>query len=230
MRIWDIAPGYLNRQSLLGEHRELHGIVSIISNNKKGYSRHPETLRWAGFGWALRQRHRMLVAEMTLRGYVDRSVVLTRSSPGLWPYHYIDSPERQIFLLKEKYQTLQGGRIPLPNNAQQLWAQHKYSVMARDVGLYRTIGRDLSKKSGDGLSLVNELVEILRQPPSKKGVQNALFHMWGYVSHYYEGKASDIEKWSLIRLYKEVVQLSNLNSEPYLLASTALGELGVWLK
>ena len=53
MRIWDVNPGYLNRQSLLGEHRELHAIVSIIKNNKKGYSRHPETLRWMGFGWAL---------------------------------------------------------------------------------------------------------------------------------------------------------------------------------
>jgi len=30
MRLWDINPGYLNRQSLLGEHRELHGIVSIL--------------------------------------------------------------------------------------------------------------------------------------------------------------------------------------------------------
>ena len=30
----DINPGYLNRQSLLGEHRELHGIVSKIDYNK----------------------------------------------------------------------------------------------------------------------------------------------------------------------------------------------------
>ena len=34
MRIWDVNPGYLNRQSLLGEHRELHAIFSIIKNNK----------------------------------------------------------------------------------------------------------------------------------------------------------------------------------------------------
>ena len=30
MRIWDVNPGYLNRQSLLGEHRELHGIYIIL--------------------------------------------------------------------------------------------------------------------------------------------------------------------------------------------------------
>ncbi|MGB0468223.1 MAG: pyrimidine dimer DNA glycosylase/endonuclease V [Pontibacterium sp.] len=35
MRIWDIDPGYLNRQSLLGKHRELHGMVSIIAHNKR---------------------------------------------------------------------------------------------------------------------------------------------------------------------------------------------------
>lgn len=85
MRIWDIDPGYLNRQSLLGEHRELHGIVSIIRHNKKGYSRHPETLRRLGHGWALKHRHRLLVAEMQLRGYVDRTPVLLRSCSGPAP-------------------------------------------------------------------------------------------------------------------------------------------------
>jgi len=92
MRIWDINPGYLNRQSLLGEHRELHGIVSIITQKKKGYSKHPETLRWSGYGWALKQRHRLLATEMALRGYVDRSPVLTRSRNGQWPVVYIDAP------------------------------------------------------------------------------------------------------------------------------------------
>lgn len=36
MRIWDISPAYLNRQSLLGEHRELHGLYNILSESKKG--------------------------------------------------------------------------------------------------------------------------------------------------------------------------------------------------
>ena len=35
MCVWDVHPGYLNRQSLLGEHRELHGIASILSQDKK---------------------------------------------------------------------------------------------------------------------------------------------------------------------------------------------------
>ena len=104
MRVWDIHPGYLNRQSLLGEHRELHGLVSILVNGKKGYSQHPETLRWVGYGWALKQRHRELVAEMNLRGYQDKSPVRTRSNLGVWPSVYIDEPHIQLKLLKAKYE------------------------------------------------------------------------------------------------------------------------------
>jgi len=80
VRVWDISPGYLNRGSLLGEHRELHGMVSIFVNNKKGYSQHPETLRWVGYGWALAQRHRLLAAEMNLRGYQDKTSVGLRAN------------------------------------------------------------------------------------------------------------------------------------------------------
>ena len=92
MRICDIHPGYLSRQSLLGEHRELHGLVNILTKNKKVYSRHPETLRWVGYGWALRQRHALLAAEIALRGYQDKSPVLTRSSKEKWPATFIDPP------------------------------------------------------------------------------------------------------------------------------------------
>jgi hypothetical protein len=69
MRIWDIHPKYLCRQHLLGEHRELHAIWIVITKKKKGYSRHPETLRWFGKLNALFQRHELLVKEMTRRGY-----------------------------------------------------------------------------------------------------------------------------------------------------------------
>ena len=143
MRIWDINPGYLNRQSLLGEHRELHGIVSIITQKKKGYANHPETLRWSGFGWALKQRHRLLAAEMTLRGYTDRSPVLTRSRKNRWPGVYIDAPLQQFHILAPKYEGREPGRIPLPESAEDVWRQHKYSVLARNPSLYKSIGRQV---------------------------------------------------------------------------------------
>jgi hypothetical protein len=73
MRIWDLPPNTLCRKHLLGEHRELHAIYSVILNNKKGYSKHPETLRWGGKLPALKKRHQILVAEMEKRGYQHNS-------------------------------------------------------------------------------------------------------------------------------------------------------------
>lgn len=74
MRIWDLPPNVLCRQHLLGEHRELHAIWTIITQNKKSpYSHHPETKRWIGKLNALYQRHQELVKEMENRGYNHKS-------------------------------------------------------------------------------------------------------------------------------------------------------------
>ncbi|MBN2332975.1 MAG: DUF1722 domain-containing protein [Deltaproteobacteria bacterium] len=230
MRVWDINPGYLNRGSLLGEHRELHGIVSIITNGKKGYARHPETLRWVGYGWALRQRHTLLAAEMSLRGFTDRSPVVTEDGQGRWPESYIDLPGRQFQLLAEKYRDKEPGRIPLPKNVQQLWSQHKYSVLARDVNLYREIGRQVAgrRAKNDCAELAELLTALLRQPPSTSGLQNALQHMWGYVSDSPPGPKAKVESWSSCRLLREIQHRALASQEPYLTASTALSDLLAW--
>jgi hypothetical protein len=73
MRIWDISPRKLCRNHLLGEHRELHAIWSVITNKKKGYSHHPEVLRWVGKLKALSARHEAQVEEMQRRGYRHKS-------------------------------------------------------------------------------------------------------------------------------------------------------------
>jgi hypothetical protein len=231
MRIWDISPGYLNRQSLLGEHRELHGIVSIMVNRKKGYSRHPETVRWVGYGWAMRQRHQQLVAEMSLRGFTEKSPVATRTSKGEWPKRYIDEPCRQFQILEEKYLDKEQGRIPLPKNVQELWSHHKYSVLARDESLYRKIGRDVSMKSShqDFSEYAKLVAEQLRKPPSTGGMKNALQHMWGHVSDYQSDADCKVESWSLCRLLNEIQKRALERKESYLTTSTALSELGVWV-
>ena len=82
MRIWDISPKRLCRNHLLGEHRELHAIWSVLVNGKKGYARHPETLRWRGKLRALFGRHDALVQEMAVRGYQHRSPLPKRL--GTW--------------------------------------------------------------------------------------------------------------------------------------------------
>ena len=73
MRIWDIKPKYLCRKHLLGEHRELHALYTIISMDKKGYRSHPETKRWEGKLPALKKRHQELVKEMQNRNYNHKS-------------------------------------------------------------------------------------------------------------------------------------------------------------
>ncbi len=229
MRIWDINPGYLNRQSLLGEHRELHGIVSIIVNRKKGYSHHPETIRWIGYGWALRQRHQQLVAEMSLRGFTHKTPVILRANKGVWPESYIDTPFRQFQLLEAKYRDKDQGRIPLPRNAQQLWSHHKYSVLARDQNLYRKLGRDVSVMNPDFSEFTKMVTEMLRRPPSRGGLRNALQHMWGHVSDWPSAPKGDVESWSLSRLMKEIQRCALASEEPYLTSSTALSELKVWI-
>jgi len=229
MRIWDIHPGYLNRQSLLGEHRELHGLVSVIVHHKKGYSRHPETLRWVGYGWALKMRHRQLVCEMNLRGYTDHSPVLTRSNQGEWPETYIDPPVRQFELLTQKYLDKEPGRIPLPTIPAQLWSQHKYSVLARDPNLYKAIGRGIAHKEMEFKELSLILTKALQNRPDEGGIRNAVQHMWGYVSDKNEPGGSKSSAWSLKKLLRQT-QLRAIEQErQYLMHSTALSDLMVWL-
>jgi putative hemolysin len=69
VRIWDLDPGALCDQHLLGEHRELHAIWTVLTTGRRGYAHHPETLRWRGRLAALYARHEAEVAEMTRRGF-----------------------------------------------------------------------------------------------------------------------------------------------------------------
>lgn len=69
MRVWDVEPKKLCRKHLLGEHREIHALFTILYEDRKGYRHHPETLRWVGKLPALMHRHDLVVAEMTSRGY-----------------------------------------------------------------------------------------------------------------------------------------------------------------
>jgi len=232
MRVWDINPGYLNRQSLLGEHRELHGIVSIVVQSKGGYSNHPEVSRWRGYGWALRQRHQLLAAEMSLRGFTDSSPVLTRSNKGKWPETYIDHPFRQFELLESKYTNREQGRIPLPKTAQQLWSHHKYSVLARDINIYREIGHKVSRITieKEFHDLAMTVTELLRLPPTVGGIRNSLQHMWGHVSDYpYASSNHQVESWSLIKLLEEIRWRALARKDTYLISSTALSELKAWI-
>ncbi len=103
MRIWDINPEKLCRNHLLGEHRELHAIWSILTKSKRGYSKHPETLRWKGKLKALYIRHEKLSREIKKRGYTHKSSLDKKLASGSGVQkEFLQSCSKQKLILKRK--------------------------------------------------------------------------------------------------------------------------------
>jgi hypothetical protein len=97
MRIWDIDVRLLCDRHLLGEHRELHTIWTVHTERKRGYARHPETLRWHGRLAALYARHDAQVAELARRGFKHASPLDRAHATGeTTQTEYLDPPERQL--------------------------------------------------------------------------------------------------------------------------------------
>jgi hypothetical protein len=103
MRIWDLPPAELCRQHLLGEHRELHAIWTILTEDRRGYRGHPETKRWSGRLRALYARHELLAQEMVRRGFNHASPLDHGLATGaVQQSEFLDSIERQRELLSAK--------------------------------------------------------------------------------------------------------------------------------
>ena len=73
VRIWRLPVWILDRQHLLGEHNELHTIVSVILRGGGGWWNHPQTNRFKDHLGLLVDRHRQQVEEMKRRGYNHQS-------------------------------------------------------------------------------------------------------------------------------------------------------------
>lgn len=103
MRVWDIPPKDLCRKHLLGEHRELHAIWTILSTGKKGYMNHPETKRWVGKLGALNTRHEEEVKEMERRGYSHHSPLDPQFATGITTQNeFVNSIKEQKEILRNK--------------------------------------------------------------------------------------------------------------------------------
>ena len=228
MRVWDVDPGYLNRQSLLGEHAEIHAVFSILANNKAGYARHPETLRWRNKSEALAHRHARVVSEMQLRGYGHHSPVESAGWP-VWPDRYVDTPARQFAILRAKYVDREQGRIPLPSTVENLWEQHRFSILARDP-LYCSQKEQMLALCQDGTcfhKLATALVCMLRRRPPSGPLGMALDLMWDRVAVWaklgYRGEL-DRPEAMIVGIRELAVEHQVLP----LLESTALSELAAW--
>jgi hypothetical protein len=112
MRIWDLPPSLLCRQHLLGEHRELHGLWRILTENRQGYAHHPETRRWRGKLAALYERHEALAEEMARRGYRHASPLDQRHATGSTVQDdFVDTLDAQFTILRTK-----GCECAVPND------------------------------------------------------------------------------------------------------------------
>lgn len=227
MRIWDIDPGFLNDKSLLGEHVELHAIVSVIINGRLGYAHHPETLRWRNFLPALTIRHGMLAGEMKFRGFFHRSPLPPPCQPVYWPELYLEPPCDQYRLLKQKYVGKTPGRIPLPTTVHELWANHKYSVMARSPEDYWKIGPQIAEGTFDFSLLANLLPAFLRSAPQGNRLRNTAEHLWGYVAEFASSRIAVTDTLELLHIIQKLAVQHNVQ---YIVHSTALVELQTWVE
>lgn len=235
MRVWDIHPGYLSNQSLLGQHAEIHAIYSVISQAKPGYSFHPETVRWKERLADLATRHDLTAKEMFLRKYNHASPIAYHNETGSSSIQtYVDSPTKQIQILREKYaRKSQSGRIPLPRNGSQFWAHHKYSVMARGYQYYKEIQRELKNAKDQPINeedqLIANILSLMEKTPSPGGIRNVVDHLWGY----FKREATDAEKNNFFLLALKgpawqtayIFQLAETYQQQYLLHSTVFADI-----
>jgi hypothetical protein len=168
---------------------------------------------------------------MALRGYVDRTPLPQPEAVPAWPEVFVDQPGEQIAILRAKYADKEPGRIPLPADARQLWAQHKYSVMARSPDEAGRIGRDLAAL-GPGASmadLARDLVLLLRERPTAGRLANAVEHMWGHVSRRATPEEAASAAGGAAEMLAVTQKLAIGHNESYLVESTALSDLAVFL-
>lgn len=235
MRVWDIHPGYLSNRNLLGEHAEIHALHSIISDNKKGYSRHPETKRWVRNLNQLILRHNLTVKEMTLREFKHNSplqcsgkIQVSCRKNGL---SYVNLPADQFAILHKKYSLKeQAGRIPLPKYGSEFWAHHKYSVMARGYQYYKDIQKYIRNRHIFPVEQENDLIEkilnYLKLEISASALDNVILHLWGYFKEI----ASAGEKEYFFNLRNHMIKLNTLfdmaqkYQKDYLLHSTIFAD------
>lgn len=78
--------------------------------------------------------------------------------------------------------------------------------------------------------LTTDLVWILRDTPSEGRLGNALEHMWGHVRDDATPDDLTAARASLSQLLASTQQLARRVGEPFLLSSTALSELAMFVK
>ncbi|MBC3766057.1 hypothetical protein [Neptunicella marina] len=205
--LFSLHPGYLNNSLLLNDWQQTRQLLAL--------SHAPAVTHY------LAMREAMLHTEAELRQLTapDNTLNPFLSSPAATP-----EPMAQLQWLAEQDNAT--ARIPLPQNAQQCWAQHKYSLMMRDLNLYKQFGQRTASKLSEGAFalLIKELTESLYLVPSLGGLRNGFLHMWGYVSDAIPAPFDNPAEVELSLMQRHIWQCCKLGSTPYIQHSTAITE------
>lgn len=235
MRVWDLHPGYLSQKNLLGEHAEIHALYVIISEQKKGYSRHPETLRWINHLNQLVIRHNLVAKEMILRGFKHSSPLDFPEIPVLHHYPvqttFVDLPSLQFEQLMKKYsERKEFGRIPLPIRGTDFWSHHKYSVMARGYQYYKAVQEFMKNRKDSLVQIDNDLIfkiyKLISLPVQERALKNTIQHLWGYLND----RVTQKEKKDFFDLLDQIEQMKLIfefavkYQEKYLICSTIFAD------
>ena len=215
--LYEIDPGYLSGTALHQQYTLLsdwlHDPQKAHCDNRLHY--------WLNYRTALTTLLNLVTSEIALRSTQDPQFHISEGKLN-WPQRFEMHPSEQLLELPEENTT---ARIHKPRNEQSLWAQHKYSIMARDQQLYLKLGPAIARKEVEFPQLIEELSYCKRLAPSTSNLRNSIWHMWGYVSQW-----SDISPGTseLYPLMKEIQKLAFKHQVEYLLNSTALGDLAYW--
>ena len=85
VRVWCVPVGAFGRQRLLGQHVEVHTLISVeaarLMGRRCGYQNHPEAVKYRGRLGELVDVHNGVAAEMLRRGYNHKSPVAYPATP-----------------------------------------------------------------------------------------------------------------------------------------------------
>ncbi|PID27730.1 MAG: hypothetical protein CSB55_08040 [Candidatus Cloacimonadota bacterium] len=214
-----ISPAYLNNDDLLSEYRKLKNkSYSELNQNFPGRYRY----RLANFA-----------SEIKLRNLIeiDEDEFKNTDEPEKYPTEYYENAYKQFDLLKIRYKGKSDARISVPETLQELWRQHKYSIMARNISLYKKTGHFVAEHND--LKYFSDIYAFLavemQKKPSKNAVLNVLQHMWGYISNASNLKKSEVPGLDLFSFFKEIQHCVKLSGQKYLYEQIALSELGIWI-
>ncbi|WP_152208529.1 hypothetical protein [Marinobacter changyiensis] len=221
--VFDVDAGLLDDQLLAEQMRLVSGLLN--ADRAHPIARHAP-LAWQGHEDALALKLNQLMEEMRLRGHAVPGNVPVTEEAILWPTLDAGALAEQLAYLTARLAQDQRGRIRLPKNDHELWATYKYSVLARNTKAYTAFGQRVASRSIPVNQLWLSMVSASRVAPAKAGLRNSFQHMWGYVSGH--SKLSP-QTEDLVSLALDIQTLAVTHEVPYLMNSTALGELRAWL-